>query len=28
VTIDGHRSIDVVAADVRAAVEGARKGAG
>lgn len=28
VTIDGHRPIDVVAADVRAAVEGARKGAG
>jgi adenylate kinase len=28
VTIDGHRLIDVVAADVRAAVEGARKGAG
>ncbi len=28
VTIDGHRPIDVVAADVRAAVKGARKGAG
>lgn len=27
-TIDGHRPIDVVAADVRAAVAGARKGAG
>jgi adenylate kinase len=27
VTIDGHRPIDVVAADVRAAVQGARKGA-
>ena len=26
VTIDGHRAIDVVAADVRAAVEGARTG--